>query len=222
MAAKIFFPDPETADSDGLLAAGGNLEVDTLLTAYSMGIFPWYNENSPILWWSPDPRLVLFPDCLKVSKSLRQKINQNRFQVKFDTNFEEVIGLCSDVNLRRHKGTWLTGEMINAYICLHKTGYAHSVESYFEGRLAGGLYGVSIGKVFFGESMFYLKTDASKVALYFLVELLKKMDFDFIDAQQSTSHMRRLGAEEIKRSEFLKMLKKGILYPTRVGSWDIL
>ncbi|MBN2347781.1 MAG: leucyl/phenylalanyl-tRNA--protein transferase [Bacteroidales bacterium] len=219
MASKIIFPDPNTANDDGLVAVGGNLNVDTLIEAYSHGIFPWYNETTPILWWSPDPRLVLFPQKLKVTKSLRQKINQHYFDVRFDTCFEKVIHHCAAVSRKDQPGTWITPEMTEAYIKLFHAGYAHSVESFYKNELAGGLYGVALGKVFFGESMFFLKSDASKIALYYLVEKLKKMNFDFIDAQQPTSHLQSLGAEEIRREKFLEMLSKALKCPALNGKW---
>ena len=202
----IIFPDPEQADPDGLLAVGGDLSVNTLINAYSHGIFPWYSEGSPILWWCPDPRLVLFPEKLKTSKSLRQIINQKKYSVKIDTCFREVIENCASMNRKNQEGTWITDEMKESYILLHNEGYAHSVETFYNDKLIGGLYGVSLGKVFFGESMFFKMTDASKVALYYLVERLKILKFHFIDAQQSTQHMKSMGAEEISRKKFIKML----------------
>jgi leucyl/phenylalanyl-tRNA--protein transferase len=213
------FPDPDQADKDGLLAVGGDLSPDTLLTAYSLGIFPWFSEGSPILWWSPDPRLVLFPGRLKVSASLRQIIKSEKFSIRFDSNFEQVISQCALVKRKDQDGTWITSGMQQAYDELHKRGFAHSVETYYRNELVGGLYGVSLGRAFFGESMFHRMTDASKVALYYLVEKAKKWDFHFIDAQLSTSHLKSLGAEEIPRKEFLDRLVKALDYPTRRGNW---
>ncbi len=217
---RIEFPNPELADPEGLVAYGGNLEIETLLAAYSQGIFPWFNEGSPILWWSPDPRLVLFPDKLKISKSFKQKINRNIFDIRFDTNFEQVIHYCSSVRRKNQDGTWITGNIQKAYIKLHHKGYAHSVETYFEENLVGGLYGVSIGAVFFGESMFHLMTDASKIALFYLVEKLKQWKFHFIDAQQSTHHLKSLGAEEVQRKKFLSLLASALRCKSKVGRWN--
>jgi len=214
------FPDPLKADKEGLLAAGGDLSAEALITAYSAGIFPWYEEDSPILWWSPDPRMVLFPERFKLSATLRQTIKRKKYTVRFDHDFEAVIRHCADVKRRNQKGTWITPEMQQAYINLHHQGYAHSVESYSGDVLAGGLYGVSLGKAFFGESMFHHQADASKVALYFLVEQMKKWNFHFIDAQQSTVHLKSLGAEEMPRKEFLERLARSLEYSTRGGRWE--
>jgi leucyl/phenylalanyl-tRNA--protein transferase len=216
---RIIFPDPEKADADGLLAVGGNLSVNTLISAYSRGIFPWYSQEMPILWWCPDPRLVLFPRKLKISKSLRHIISQGKYRVRKDTNFEKVIEHCASIRRKGQEGTWITDEMKQAYIRLHNEGYAHSFESYYDNELAGGLYGVSLGRTFFGESMFYTMSDASKVALYYLAEQLKEWKFHFIDAQQSTSHMKMMGAEEISRNEFLRILKISMEQPTIRGKW---
>jgi len=213
------FPDPELADEEGFLATGGDLEITTLLMAYSRGIFPWYSEDTPILWWSPHPRMVLFPKHLKVSKSLRQTINRNLYTVSFDMDFPSVIQYCARVPRKDQPGTWLTTEMQSAYIDFHEAGFAHSVETYKDGKLAGGLYGVSLGKAFFGESMFHLERDASKLALYFLVQKLLEWEFDFIDVQISSSHMYSLGAREISRPDFLRMLAGSILKNGHYGSW---
>lgn len=216
---QIKFPNPELADTDGLLAWGGDLEAETLLNAYSKGIFPWYRKGQPILWWSPNPRLVLFPEKLKISDSLRQRINKNQYEIRFDTNFEEVIEYCAKIKRKGQRGTWITGEMQEAYIALHHLGFAHSVEAYYQGKLVGGLYGVSIGAVFFGESMFYLMPDASKVSLYNLVQKLIGWNYRLIDAQQSTSHLISLGAEEVSRKEFLKLLESAVKLEGRKGKW---
>ncbi len=217
---RISFPDPNNSNEEGIVAVGGDLSTERLLLAYSMGIFPWYSDESPIIWWSPDPRTLLFPDELKLSKSLLSKINKNIFQVKFDTNFANVIENCANIPRKDQNDTWITQEMKEAYIKLHKKGYCHSVETYFNNKLVGGLYGVSLGKAFFGESMFHLKTDASKVALYFLVKKLKKWNFDFIDVQQETDHLKSLGAKIIDRKKFLFLLKKSNQSPTKKGKWS--
>jgi leucyl/phenylalanyl-tRNA---protein transferase len=215
----IIFPDPELSQSDGLLAVGGDLEILTLIQAYSKGIFPWYSEGSPILWWSPDPRMVLFPKKFRISKSLQQTIHSGKFEVRFDSAFDRVIENCAIVKRKGQDDTWITSEMMVAYRKLHSEGYAHSVETYFHGDLAGGLYGVSLGRIFFGESMFYLIKDASKIALYNLVRKLISWDFDLIDAQQSTMHLKSLGGEEISRKEFLRLLKESLKKETIRGSW---
>lgn len=215
----ILFPDPAFANKDGLLAMGGDLKIERLLEAYRNGIFPWYAEESPILWWSPDPRMVLKPDEFKRSKSLRQVINNAGFSIRFDHSFREVITTCARISRKGETGTWITPEMIRAYCDLHEEGYAHSVETYLGDRLVGGLYGVSIGRAFFGESMFFFKRDASKVALSALVDRLTEWEFHFIDAQQKTSHLRRLGAKPIPRQVFLGNLKSAVDYPTIRGKW---
>jgi leucyl/phenylalanyl-tRNA--protein transferase len=215
------FPPPDYADPSGLLAVGGDLSNERLLEAYRLGIFPWYSDDQPILWWSPDPRLVLDPEDFKIPRSLRKILQKGVFQVTFDHAFEQVIQACAVVPRAAQNGTWITEEMQKAYINLHGLGYAHSVESWFGGKLTGGLYGVSLGKAFFGESMFHLKTDASKVALATLVEKLKSWDFHFIDSQMTTEHMVRLGAKELPRRIFLKRLQSALRHPTRRGRWRI-
>ena len=215
------FPPPDYADPSGLLAVGGDLSKERLLEAYRLGIFPWYSDDQPILWWSPDPRLVLDLKDFGISRSLRKTLKKGVFQVTFDHAFEQVIQACAVVPRAAQNGTWITEEMQEAYINLHGLGYAHSVESWFGGKLAGGLYGVSLGKAFFGESMFHLRTDASKVALATLVEKLKSWDFHFIDSQMTTEHMVRLGAKELPRRIFLKRLQSALRHPTRRGRWHI-
>ena len=211
LTEELVFPSPELSEEDGLLAVGGDLSQDRLLLAYSLGIFPWYSDNSPILWWSPDPRLVLIPRELKVSRSLRQTIRKGVFTVSMDNAFGEVIRNCAEVRRKGQRGTWITEEMISAYIHLHHAGFAHSLESWHCGELVGGLYGIALGKAFFGESMFAKKSSASKVALVTLVEHLSSLDFSFIDCQVATEHLRSLGAREIPRRTFLQMLKKALL-----------
>lgn len=217
---SLVFPHPEYAEPSGLLAVGGDLGVERLLLAYRKGIFPWYSEGDPIMWFSPDPRLVLKLPDLYVSRKLRKVIRSNMFEVRFDTSFPEIITLCSRTDRKGQDGTWITGDMIDAYIGLHREGYAHSVETFYEGRLAGGLYGVSLGGAFFGESMFHMVSDASKVALYHLVDRLKKWDFDFIDSQVPNNHMKRMGGREIDRGSFLVMLGDALKKETKKGSWE--
>lgn len=207
---EIIFPSPELARKDGLLAIGGDLSQERLLKAYSMGIFPWYTEDSPILWWSPDPRLIVVPEEVKVSKSLRKIINKGIFKVTTNTAFEKVIRSCSEVDRKGQEGTWITEEMIEAYIRLHGSGYAHSVESWHEGELVGGLYGIILGKAFFGESMFSNMSNASKVAFVWLVEKLRELGFKLIDCQVTTGHLISLGAREVTRKEFLEMLRDAL------------
>jgi leucyl/phenylalanyl-tRNA--protein transferase len=205
-----FFPKKLSITEDGLVAIGGSLSTDMLLMAYSNGIFPWFNSDEEILWWSPSPRLVLFPNEFKLSKSLKKTIKKNIFEVKFNTNFESVIDNCSKINRKGQESTWITENMKNSYIDLHKLGFAYSVESYQDDKLVGGLYGVILGKVFFGESMFAKVSDASKVAFYYLVEYLKENNFEFIDCQMTTNHLVSLGAREINRDEFNILLDKGL------------
>lgn len=213
------FPHPNLADDEGLLAVGGQLGIEWLILAYENGIFPWYNNENPILWWSPNPRIVIYPDRFKVSKSFKRLIKKSPFCVKFDTQFEEVISNCKSIPRNGEEGTWITDEMKEAYIDLHYHGIAHSVEVFEQKKLVGGLYGVSLGKVFFGESMFFKKRDASKVALYYLCKELSKWNFHFIDAQVETDHLISLGAQTIPRTEFLKKLEKALKFPTCKGKW---
>lgn len=218
---ETIFPPPDYADPSGLIAVGGDLTSERLLEAYRVGIFPWYSDDQPILWWSPDPRAILELDEFKVSRSLRKTLKRQIFKVTFDRVFEEVIDCCASVPREGQRGTWITAEMRDAYVRLHGLGYAHSVESWFQGQLVGGLYGVSLGKAFFGESMYHIKTDASKVALAILVEKLKSWGFHFIDAQMATEHMIRLGAKEIPRRIFLKRLQSALRHSTKRGKWHI-
>jgi len=209
------------AEEEGLVAIGGRLDVKSLLQAYSTGIFPWYTKGEPIMWWSPDPRTILVPEKFRVSHSLRQTIRKNRYMVTSDQAFAEVIGQCRRVARKGQRGTWITPEVEKAYIRLHKAGYAHSFESWSDGRLVGGLYGVSLGKAFFGESMFHLETDASKSAFYHLVSYTKQQGFLFIDAQMETGHLMSLGADNIPRREFLAVLKSALQWPTLKGQWTL-
>lgn len=212
------FPPASEAEPDGLLAIGGDFSPERLLAAYSQGIFPWFEEDEDIYWFSPDPRMVLFPEKLKVSPSLARTIRQKRFEVMFDRDFPEVMKQCAKVQRREEPGTWISDRFIKGYSQLHSMGFAHSAEAYLDGILAGGLYGVSIGKAFFGESMFYLEPDASKVAFVALVERLKKQDVQFIDCQVDTEHLRRFGAELIPREKYLTMLKEALDEPVKGSS----
>ena len=219
LSEDLVFPSPYLASREGLLAIGGDLSLKRLLLAYSNGIFPWYSEGEPILWWSPDPRLVLYPNELKVSRSLKKVINQNVFDVTMDRAFEKVITECAQVRLENQEGTWIVEDMIQAYCHLHECGFAHAVEVWQENSLAGGLYGVSLGRCFFGESMFTRITNASKVALVALVEHLRPLDFAFIDCQIATAHLTRFGAREISRSRYLDELAGALDNPTLKGKW---
>lgn len=221
LSDELIFPPPELSEEDGLLAVGGDLSEKRLLLAYSMGIFPWYSEGYPILWWSPDPRLVLMPDELKVSRSLRQAIKKGIYTVTMDTAFDAVIRNCADARRDDNDGTWITEEMIEAYIRLHNAGYAHSIESWHEGGLAGGLYGIAIGGAFFGESMFAKKSNASKVAFVRLVQQLTAWGFAIIDCQVTTPHLISLGAREIPRAEFMKILKQALRMPLKNNNWEV-
>lgn len=204
------FPNPLEVDDDGLLAYGGDLNPYRVLTAYANGIFPWYNKDEPILWWCPNPRFVLELDEFKVSKSLRKSIEKNIYEIKFDTNFTQTMIECAKIKRDGQKGTWIQNEMIETYTKIHQMGFAHSFEAYFEDKLVGGGYGIAVGNIFCGESMFAKKTDASKVALFHLVQRLKKRDFKLIDCQVFTPHLESLGAKEIGREEFLKELEVGL------------
>lgn len=215
----IAFPPSHYADPDGLLAVGGDLSIERLLLAYRMGIFPWYSERSPILWWSPDPRLVLFPGELRISKSLQRVVRKETFRITFDRAFRKVMERCASTRREQGDGTWIMPEMIEAYCHLHILGYAHSVETWYEGELVGGLYGIGLGRVFFGESMFSQMTDASKVALVYLVRLLENMNFELIDCQVTTEHLKRMGAREVPRKEFLVRLAEAMRGFAGPRSW---
>ncbi len=203
------FPDPRDASLDGLLAYGGDLTTERLLLAYNSGIFPWYNQDEPVMWWSPDPRMVLFPENFKVSKSLKKTVKSNKFKITFNTAFEQVMMQCAKVKREGQEGTWITTEMLSAYKKLHELEHAISVEVWFEEKLVGGLYGIDLKnkKVFCGESMFALMSDASKVGFYYLVEKLKEENYHLIDCQVYTAHLESLGAEEINRLTFLSYLE---------------
>ncbi len=205
-------------DPNGLLAMGGCLSRTRLINAYQEGIFPWYNPGEPILWWSPNPRLVLFPDELIVSRSLRKTLRKNVFTVTFDQAFSEVVSACAQPR-KDSIGTWITEDIYQAYCNLHQIGIAHSAEAWFEDRLVGGLYGVAIGRVFFGESMFHYQTDASKVVFASLVEQLKNWGYQLIDCQVHTQHLESFGAQEIDRVEFASLLKTYCSQPAERNAW---
>jgi leucyl/phenylalanyl-tRNA--protein transferase len=221
LKTDLWFPDVEESTEEGIVAMGGDLSAERLILAYSKGIFPWYSsDKSPILWWSPDPRFVLFPENLIVSKSMRPYFNQNKFQVTWDQNFEDVIKNCQKIDREDQLGTWITSKMLAAYIQLHKMGYAHSVEVWLDNELVGGLYGISLGKVFFGESMFAKVSNASKFGFISLVNQLKQKGFLLIDCQQETKHLESLGANVIKRKDFIDILNHNNIEETYIGSWE--
>jgi leucyl/phenylalanyl-tRNA--protein transferase len=220
LSDTIEFPPPHLASKDGLLAVGGDLSQKRLLLAYRMGIFPWFSNNEPILWWSPDPRLVLYPHEIKISKTLKKIIKKEVFKVTMDLAFNEVINQCAQIRLKKNQGTWIIEDIIEAYCRLHESGFAHSVEVWRQGELAGGLYGVSLGKCFFVESMFTRINNASNIALVKLVKYLKKLSFDLIDCQVTTGHLIRFGAREIPRKLFLEQLEKSLKAPSIKGKWD--
>ena len=212
LSDNIEFPPPNLASKAGLLAVGGDLSQERLLLAYSMGIFPWYSDGEPLLWWSPDPRLVLYPEEIRISKTLKKIIKKDKFHLTIDTAFDQVINACAQIRIEKNEGTWIVQEMIDAYCRLHAAGFAHSVEAWYQGELAGGIYGVSLGKCFFGESMFSRISNASNITLVKLVEYLKTLSFDMLDCQITTAHLIRLGAREIQR-------KKSLEAPTKRGVW---
>ena len=215
------FPDVSLAlkEPDGLLAIGGDLRPERLLAAYRQGLFPWFNHDQPILWWSPDPRAVLFPEHLKVSRSLRKTLRRQIYTVTADTAFSAVIDACGAPR-EGHAGTWITAEMKAAYYRLHELGYAHSIECWQGDELAGGLYGVAIGHVFFGESMFTRRTDASKVAFAQCVQQLTYWGFAVIDCQIHSQHLQSLGAQNIPRQRFIQLLNEHCPSPVQPGSWQ--
>ena len=222
---KSLFPGVELAlrEPDGLLAVGGDLSVERLVAAYQRGIFPWYSEGQPVLWWSPDPRMVLKPSAVKISRSLAKTIRKNKFTITFDQAFEKVIQACSRPRLEKGQvqdETWILDEMIEAYTELHHQGYAHSVECWHNEQLVGGLYGIAIGKVFFGESMFSRESDASKTAFVYLNKQLEQWDFKLVDCQVYTSHLESLGAKMIPREEFITLLNQYAIDQGKHKKWS--
>jgi len=217
------FPDVTTAltEPDGLLAIGGDLSVARLLQAYKQGIFPWYSEGQPLLWWSPDPRFVLLPERMHISRSLAKILRQGRYQIRLDSDFRQVIDACASVARCGQDGTWITDEMLDAYVSLHEAGYAHSVETWIDGKLAGGLYGVAIGGVFFGESMFSHSSNASKIAFAHLGKLLTFYNYGLIDCQIATDHLQSFGATGIARTDFIKLLEQYCPLPGSRGHWRL-
>ncbi|MBK5281506.1 MAG: leucyl/phenylalanyl-tRNA--protein transferase [Nitrospiraceae bacterium] len=218
--SDLRFPPVDVATPEGLLAVGGDLRPERLLEAYHHGIFPWYSDDQPILWWSPDPRTVLFPDKLHISRSLKRSLRPGLLNVTLDTCFRDVMQHCAGPRPQYPDGgTWITAEMLEAYTRLHEQGYAHSVETWQEGQLVGGLYGVALGGAFFAESMFSRVTDASKVALVSLVRQFQAWGFRLMDCQQSSPHITALGAQSIPRRDFLDHLAAALELPNRLGRW---
>lgn len=220
IGCELSFPPIESASENGLLAYGGDLDPNRLLLAYRCGIFPWYNVDDPILWWAPDPRLVLFTDEFILRKSLKKRMKH--FKIKYDTAFTELMQECGKIPRKGQDGTWIIPEIIEAYSVLNDIGYAHSIEAWKDGELVGGLYGIAIGKVFFGESMFSKVNDASKVAFATLVQRLKKEGFKMIDCQIPSEHLKSLGAREISRENFMKILNEDIYKDTSPYKWTDL
>jgi leucyl/phenylalanyl-tRNA--protein transferase len=217
----IVLPAPENAEPDGLLAVGGDLRVERLVLAYANGIFPWPHRGMPMLWFSPDPRMVLKPAEIRVSRRLARRLRQGRHEFRLDGDFEAVIRACAAIKRQHEDGTWITEEMIQAYTALHEAGFAHCVETWSEGRLVGGGYGVSIGGVFTGESMFAAESDASKMALVTLARQLERWGFDLLDAQVHTEHLERMGAGPMPRDRFLEILRDPGFEATRRGPWQL-
>lgn len=207
------FPDPLKASDEGLLAYGGDLHPNRIMAGYRNGIFPWFNEDDPILWWSPNPRFILEIDAFKIPKSLKRTIKKNLFEIKFDTAFVQVMIECANAYRPDQEGTWIVPQMIEAYSELHNLGHAHSFEAWVDGELVGGGYGVVVGDIFCGESMFTKKSDASKVAFVHLVERLKKNGFKFVDSQIHTDHLERFGAKHISRQTYLTYVKQALQNP---------
>ena len=221
LPAEPIFPPLESAlaEPNGLLAGGGDLSPARLVSAYTQGVFPWYAQGEPILWWSPDPRMVLFPGEIRISRSLAKTLRHKDYEVRLDTAFGEVVAACACAPRAGQSGTWITAEMQAAYRRLHELGFAHSVETWIDGRLAGGLYGIAIGRAFFGESMFARATDASKIALAHLGTQLQRLGFGIIDCQMETAHLASLGARPIPRREFRALLDRLVVEGEAPGRW---
>ena len=219
LSKRLSFPPPHLAIKEGLLAVGGDLSPERLLLSYQSGIFPWYSDGDPILWWAPDPRLILKPDEIILSRSLRRTIRKELYTVTRDTHFRHIINACAQTRRKGGPGTWITPEMASAYTRLHQMGYAHSFETWCDGQIVGGLYGVSLGRCFFGESMYAALADASKVALAALAEFAQDNKFEFIDCQLPTDHLKSMGAREIPREDFMIRLTLSLQYPSLKGRW---
>ncbi|MCB5191754.1 leucyl/phenylalanyl-tRNA--protein transferase [Methylobacillus arboreus] len=216
LQADTPFPPLEDAlqEPNGLIAVGGELSAARLLSAYSRGIFPWFSAGEPVLWWSPDPRMVLFPEELKISRSLAKRMRRQDYEIRFNSAFTEVIAACANTRREGQDGTWITDDIVQGYSELHRLGYAHSAETWIDGKLAGGLYGVGLGHMFYGESMFHHVTDASKLAFVHMVQRLKAQNCGMIDCQMKTPHLASLGAREIPRIDFSQRLHELVHYPS--------
>lgn len=219
---ELFFPPVHTATREGIVAIGGDLSIERLLLAYRSGIFPWFSEGEPIIWWSPDPRFVLYPAKIKISKSMKQLFKKKTFEVTFDKEFSKVITNCQKIKRKGQHGTWITSDMKKAYVDLHYLGYAHSVEVWQEKTLVGGLYGVCLGNIFYGESMFSKVSNASKYGFITLCKILEKRNFTLIDCQVYTEHLESLGAEFIPRNEFIHTVLTQTQHNTYKGNWGEL
>jgi len=219
LGKDLIFPSPYDANEQGILAVGGDLSVDRLLLAYRQGIFPWYEEGSPILWWSLPERFILEPSQLHLGKTVERLLRKNHFEIRYDTAFSEVIHACAQIKRKDQDGTWITPDMKQAYIHLHQAGYAHSIETYENNQLVGGVYGVSLGGAFFGESMFSFVSNASKIAFIFLCRLLKSWNFSMIDCQVYSSHMEQLGGFFVTQDDFLYRLQRALQLPTKMAPW---
>lgn len=221
LTSELIFPPQEYAETGGLLAVGGDLSPRRLLLAYSMGIFPWFGTGEPILWWCPDPRCILEPSAFRVNRSLSKELRRQRFRVTFDRAFSEVIRSCAEVARADGDGTWITADMLDAYNLLHRLGFAHSVEVWSEGVLVGGLYGIALGRCFFGESMFHRVPNASKVGFATLIAALKERDYLLVDCQQPSAHLFSFGAREIPRSAFLQRLQTAGIRPSLLPAMGV-
>ena len=217
---ELIFPDPNLAEDDGLLALGGDLSPQRLILAYANGIFPWYNPGDDIMWWASPYRPVYIPGMVKVSKSMRSAFRNRNFEIRLDSNFDELIQNCASVERKGQDMTWISEEIIESYQKLFEMGVLHTVEVYLDGKMVGGLYGVSLGRAFFGESMFQIVSDASKIALYSLSEMLKDWDYKFIDSQVSNPHSYRMGARELTKKDFQLLLDEAMDYETKLGPWE--
>ncbi len=215
----MIFPPPEGASREGVVAVGGDAKPERLLLAYGLGIFPWPSEGMPLMWFSPNPRFVLVPKDAHVGRTLRKRVKRGDFEVRFDTAFRAVIDACAESPRPGQDGTWITKALIEGYCALHERGFAHSIEAWRDGKLVGGLYGVSLGRAFFGESMFARESDASKVAFAVLLGHLVHWNFHFVDCQVRTEHLERFGAEDWPRTRFLRLLRHALTFETRVGAW---
>ncbi|MEM7585503.1 MAG: leucyl/phenylalanyl-tRNA--protein transferase [Acidobacteriota bacterium] len=220
MIEKFGFPDPRNAEDHGLLALGGDFRPDLLLAAYAHGIFPWPSEEMPYAWFSPNPRMVLVPEALHISRSLRKTLRRGTFHTTFDTAFEAVIRHCAEVHRSADGGTWISEELLQGFLQLHQLGFAHSVESWQGERLVGGLYGLGLGRMFCGESMFHLEPEASKVAFVALVQQLRSWHFRLVDCQLHSDHLEQLGAREWHRDDFLDEVERALEFPTLRGRWS--